>query len=179
MSFRTIDRDTDYLLSPFGTGVAARGPLGARRGGRVEGLDLSELERAYAGRGGDAYPPALLLSLLIYGYATGVHSSRKIERATYDSPVFRCPRPASGLRYAGDVPPPFWRAICRCLRASATSGPREPAFVLWHGRSGRHQDSRQREPAQRALPWACREDRSPTQGQSAGSASAGRGSRSA
>ena len=31
----------------------------------------------------------MLLSLLIYGYATGVHSSRKIERATYDSLAFR------------------------------------------------------------------------------------------
>lgn len=55
----------------------------------VEGLDLSELERACSGRGSDAYHPAMLLSLLIYGYATGTHSSRKIERATYDSLAFR------------------------------------------------------------------------------------------
>ena len=55
----------------------------------VEGLDLSALEQAYAGRGSDAYHPALLLALLIYGYATGLHSSRKIERATYDSLAFR------------------------------------------------------------------------------------------
>jgi hypothetical protein len=31
----------------------------------------------------------VLLGLLIYGYASGVHSSRKIERATYDSVAFR------------------------------------------------------------------------------------------
>lgn len=55
----------------------------------VEGLDLSELERAYAGRGSAAYHPATLLCLLIYGYATGTFSSRKIERATYDSLAFR------------------------------------------------------------------------------------------
>lgn len=55
----------------------------------VEALDLSALERAYAGRGSDAYHPAMLLSLLIYGYATGTHSSRRIERATYDSLAFR------------------------------------------------------------------------------------------
>jgi transposase len=55
----------------------------------VEGLDLTALERAYAGRGSDAYHPATLLSLLIYGYATGTFSSRKIERATYDSLAFR------------------------------------------------------------------------------------------
>lgn len=55
----------------------------------VEQLDLSAMERAYAGRGYDAYPPAMLLSLLIYGYATGTFSSRQIERATYDSLAFR------------------------------------------------------------------------------------------
>lgn len=55
----------------------------------VEGLDLSGLERAYAGRGSEAYHPATLLSLLIDGYATGTFSSRKIERTTYDSLAFR------------------------------------------------------------------------------------------
>lgn len=55
----------------------------------VEGLDLSALERAYAGRGSEAYHPARRLSLLIYGYATGIFSSRKIERATHDSLAFR------------------------------------------------------------------------------------------
>ena len=55
----------------------------------VESLDLSPLVRAYAGCGSDAYHPATLLSLLIYGYATGTFSSRKIERATHDSLAFR------------------------------------------------------------------------------------------
>lgn len=41
------------------------------------------------GRDSRAHHPAVLLSLLIYGYATGVFSSRKIERATRDSIVFR------------------------------------------------------------------------------------------
>lgn len=51
----------------------------------VEQLDLSALTRRYAGRGHKAHHPAVLLSLLVYGYATGVISSRKIERANYDS----------------------------------------------------------------------------------------------
>ena len=50
---------------------------------------MSALERAYGGRGSEAYHPATLLSLLIYGYATGTFSSRKIERATFDSLAFR------------------------------------------------------------------------------------------
>jgi transposase/uncharacterized protein YecA (UPF0149 family) len=55
----------------------------------IEQLDLSELTGQYAGRGSAAHHPAVLLGLLIYGYASGVHSSRKIERATYDSVAFR------------------------------------------------------------------------------------------
>ena len=56
----------------------------------AEQLDLESLYAAYGGRGGkDAYDPRVLLSLLFYGYATGTFSSRKIERATYDSVAFR------------------------------------------------------------------------------------------
>src|SRR5208337_1765560 len=35
------------------------------------------------------YHPRMLLGILVYGYATGVFSSRKLERATYDSVAFR------------------------------------------------------------------------------------------
>ena len=87
--FRPIDRDTDYLLPPSVQDWLSESHLARYVVDVVEGLDLSELERAYAGRGSAAYHPALLLSLLIYGYATGTHSSRKIERATYDSLAFR------------------------------------------------------------------------------------------
>jgi transposase len=55
----------------------------------IEQLDLSQLERVYGGRGSAAYHPAMLVGLLVYGYATGTFSSRKIERATYDSLAFR------------------------------------------------------------------------------------------
>ncbi len=55
----------------------------------VSQLDLQPLSKSYAGRGSKAYHPEVLLSLLFYGYATGVYSSRKIEQATYDSVAFR------------------------------------------------------------------------------------------
>lgn len=87
--FRPIDRQTEYLLPPSVQDWLPESHLARYVVDVVEGLDLSELERAYAGRGSDAYHPAMLLSLLIYGYATGTHSSRKIERATYDSLAFR------------------------------------------------------------------------------------------
>ncbi|MBL0353345.1 MAG: IS1182 family transposase [Dechloromonas sp.] len=89
MAFQSIDRDTDYLLPPSVQDWLPKAHLARYVVDVVEGLDLSALERAYAGRGSEAYPPATLLSLLIYGYATGTFSSRKIERATYDSLAFR------------------------------------------------------------------------------------------
>ena len=65
MAFHPIDRDTDYLLPPSVQGWLPDSHLARYV---VEGLDLSALELAYAGRGSDAYHPATLLSLLIYGY---------------------------------------------------------------------------------------------------------------
>ena len=48
-------------------------------------LDLSGIYNRYAPLGGEALAPEILLGLLFYGYATGLFSSRKIERATYES----------------------------------------------------------------------------------------------
>jgi transposase len=53
------------------------------------GLDLSELVEAYRGSGLAWYHPAMLLGILVYGYATKVFSSRAFERATHDSVAFR------------------------------------------------------------------------------------------
>ena len=55
----------------------------------VEQLDLRHLVEAYSGRGSSAYHPAMMVALLFYGYATGTFSSRKLERATYDSIAYR------------------------------------------------------------------------------------------
>jgi len=55
----------------------------------IENLDLVRMSRSYRGTGSASYHPRMLLSVLVYGYATGVFSSRKLERATYDSVAFR------------------------------------------------------------------------------------------
>lgn len=52
-------------------------------------LDLSAIYARYAPVGGEAIAPEVLLGLWFYGYATDVFSSRKIERATYESIPFR------------------------------------------------------------------------------------------
>lgn len=87
--FIAVDRDTAYLLPPSVDEWLPEDHLARFVVEVIDKLDLSELVRQYAGRGSDAHHPAVLLGLLIYGYAGGVFSSRKIERATYDSVAFR------------------------------------------------------------------------------------------
>jgi transposase len=48
-------------------------------------LDLSSLYARYAPEGGEATAPEILLGVLFYGYATGVFSSRKLEKGTHES----------------------------------------------------------------------------------------------
>ena len=55
----------------------------------VDKLEFNRIYKQYRGSGSAAYDPKMLLSLLFYGYSTGVFSSRKIEKATYDSVAFR------------------------------------------------------------------------------------------
>jgi transposase len=87
--FRPIDRKTAYLLPPSVDDWLPQDHLARFIVEAMEKLDLSDLTRAYAGRGSAAYHPEVMLGLLVYGYASGRIESRKIERATYDSVAFR------------------------------------------------------------------------------------------
>ena len=87
--FRRTDRETPWLLPPSLQDWLPEGHLARFVVDIVEQLDLSELTSDYSRGGKRAYHPAMLLSLLFYGYATGIFSSRKLERATYESVAFR------------------------------------------------------------------------------------------
>ena len=88
-NFIVADRKTAYLMPPSVEDWVSEDHLARFVVEIVDGLDISNLINQYAGRGSKAYNPATLLALIIYGYATGVFSSRKLERATYDSVAFR------------------------------------------------------------------------------------------
>ena len=88
-NFIQTDRKTDYLLPPSVDDWLNEDHLARFVVEVVDQLDLSNLTRQYAGRGSKAHHPATLLAILVYGYATGVFSSRRLERATYDSVAFR------------------------------------------------------------------------------------------
>jgi len=87
--FIPVNRHQHYLLPPSVDEWLPDNHLARFIDEVVEQLDLSRLVSHYRGRGSAAYHPSVLLALLVYGYATGVFSSRKIERATYDSVAFR------------------------------------------------------------------------------------------
>ncbi|MDP3244498.1 MAG: IS1182 family transposase [bacterium] len=88
-NFIQADRKTDYLLPPSVDDWLNEDHLARFVVEVIDQLDLSKLTRQYAGRGSKAHHPATLLAILVYGYATGVFSSRRLERATYDSVAFR------------------------------------------------------------------------------------------
>ena len=81
--FVNIDRDTPLLLPPdlrdwVGPEHMVHFVMDA-----VEALDLSTARVNVHGTGSAQYPPSMMLGLLIYCYANGIFSSRKIERATH------------------------------------------------------------------------------------------------
>jgi Transposase and inactivated derivatives len=88
-NFRAIDRETGFLLPPSVDEWLSEKHLARFVVEVIDGLDLSAMVRSYRGSGSASYHPALLLGVLVYGYATGLFSSRKLERATYDSVAFR------------------------------------------------------------------------------------------
>jgi len=87
--FVTVNRDTAYLLPPSVDEWLPKDHLARFVVDIVDQLDLSGLTGQYRGTGSAAYHPAVMLGLIIYGYATGVYSSRRIEAATYESIAFR------------------------------------------------------------------------------------------
>ena len=89
VEFVPIDRDTPYLLPPSVQDYLPEDHLARFVAEMVDQLDTSALSGVYTGKGKKPYHPAMLVGLLFYGYATGTFSSRKLEKATYDSIAYR------------------------------------------------------------------------------------------
>src|SRR5690349_4984416 len=88
-NFRPVDRDTGFLMPPSVDDWLPEKHLARFVVEVIASLDLRAMLGSYRGCGEASYHPAVLLGILVYGYATSVFSSRKLERATYDSVAFR------------------------------------------------------------------------------------------
>jgi transposase len=91
-SYRAWNPGQSFLLPPSPLEWLPEGHLAYFVLEVVETIDLSAITEAIQAkdaRGERPYPPAMLVALLLYGYAVGVFSSRKIERATHEDVAFR------------------------------------------------------------------------------------------
>jgi transposase len=85
-TFRPYDPEQVLLLAPVLSEWVPEGDLAHFVSDLVESgaLDLSAIYAGYEEeRGFPPYDPRLMVKLLVYGYANGVCSSRKLERASY------------------------------------------------------------------------------------------------
>ena len=89
VEFIYIDRETPSLLPASVQDYIAENHLARFITEIVSQLDLRAIVNEYSGRGSKPWPPSMMVALLFYGYATGVFSSRKLERASHDSLAFR------------------------------------------------------------------------------------------
>jgi transposase len=83
--FVNIDYDTPLILPPNLRDWVPANHLAHFILDAVEEMDLRQVRVNERGTGSPQYPPRTLLALLLYCYATGVFSSRRIEQATCDS----------------------------------------------------------------------------------------------
>lgn len=89
-SFRPYSLDQAYLLPQSPREWLPEGHLALFLEEIVSQLDLGPIFEGYqGGRGPQAYHPQMLLTLLLYGYCTGVCSSRKIARGCETDLAFR------------------------------------------------------------------------------------------
>ena len=87
--FRIIDNSAVFNEIPNEEECLPDGHLARFILAAVQQMDMSAFEDEYVGSGSKPYSPSMSLSLFIYGYITGIFSSRKIEAATHDSIAFR------------------------------------------------------------------------------------------
>jgi transposase len=104
-SFLPYEPNQDFLLPPSVSEWLPENHLAYFVSEIIDRLDLQKFYARYEGDGrrNQPYDPALLVKVLVYGYATGVFSSRKMARKLYEDVAFR-------LLGAGNFP--SHRTIC-------------------------------------------------------------------
>ena len=108
-TFRAYHPDQILLLAPDLREWVPEGHLSHQVSDLVDSLDLRSFYAPYAGDGrrNAPYEPSMMLKVLIYGYATGVYSSRGIARKLEEDVAFR-------MLAAGNFPQ--HRTICEFRR---------------------------------------------------------------
>src|ERR1700738_2250013 len=123
-SFRADDLNQFLLFPPSLHDWLPEGHLARFLSDVVNALDLEAIYASYSekdGRGMSAYAPAMMVRVLLYGYATGVYSSRKIQAKTYDDVAFRFLSPTNTRTTA------HWQ----CSASGTSDGPLQLGVLPW------------------------------------------------
>src|SRR5512132_1064411 len=147
-TFRSYDPDQVLLMAPVLQEWIPEGDLAHFVSDLVEtgALDLSAIYAAYEEeRGYPPYDPRLMVKLLVYGYATGVMSSRKLERATYRDVAVRmlCADQHPGLPVDRALPQASSRRVGGAVRAGVAAVPQGAVGGAGDAGGRRHQAARE------------------------------------
>ena len=110
--FASTDRSQAFLLPPDLKDWVREDDLAHFVIEAVERVDISAFQVNVQGSGSEQYHPRMMLALVIYCYANGIFSSRRIERATHRD---------IGVRF---VVPTGILTTTRSARSAAPMGPR-------------------------------------------------------
>ena len=90
-SYIPYEPDQDFLLPPSLKEWLPEGHLAYFVSDAIDSLDLNAFHARYAAGGprNQPFDPAMMVKVLVYGYATGVFSSRKIARKLHEDVAFR------------------------------------------------------------------------------------------
>ena len=152
ISYRPYEPQQEMLLPASLQDWLPKGHLAYFISDTVDALDLKAFYARYAGGGARNQPfhPAMMVKVLVYGYATGVFSSRKIERQLHEDVAFR-------MLGAGNFPEHRTIRDFRALHLKELSdlfvqvvklAARDGSGQAGHGGHRRHQDQGQRQPSQ-------------------------------
>ena len=133
-TFRPCEPDQMLLLAPDVRDWLPEGHFAHHVSDLVDGLDLTAFYAPYegAGRRNAPYEPRMMVKVLLYGYATGVFSSRALARKLEEDVAFR-------VLGAGSFP--SHRTLCEFRRRYlGEQGCEDAPGDASHGREAGHAD---------------------------------------
>lgn len=83
--FKPVNQHQQMLLPPDLSDLISEDHLVRVVDAIIDAIDTRELYALYPGGGASAYDPKMMLKVVIYAYASGIYSSRKIARATSEN----------------------------------------------------------------------------------------------
>ena len=87
--FRPYNQSQPFLFPPILEELLPKDHPAHMINDLVEKLDLIVLLNRYTNMGQPAYPPKLMLKIILYGFSVGVFSSRKLARSCHENLAFK------------------------------------------------------------------------------------------